>query len=136
MIVKRGILDRIFRECEDGYPYEVAGLMLASSGQVVEIHPVSNVHEDNRRIRYRIDPLEYYRAELAAAERGLEVVGVYHSHPDAAPIPSRYDLEYALPGWLYLIVSVSGGMVAGYACWKAVDHGSGKEFVEERVSVE
>ncbi|MCS7138345.1 MAG: M67 family metallopeptidase [Candidatus Caldarchaeum sp.] len=137
MIIERGVLERIFKSCETGYPYEVAGLMLSNSGgRVVEILPVSNVHEDDRRVRYRVDPMEYYRAEKKAEELGLQVVGVFHSHPDHPAQPSRYDLEHALPGWFYLIVSVYGGRVSGYACWLAVENSGGKRFVQEVVSAE
>jgi proteasome lid subunit RPN8/RPN11 len=35
------------------------------------------------------------------------VVGAYHSHPRSAPVPSRTDLDEALPGFFYLIASLS-----------------------------
>jgi len=138
IVFKKGVLNVIFKRCVDGYPYETAGLMLGSLDDrvVVDSMPTSNVHEDNRRVRYRIDPIEYYRVEKYAAARGLEVVGVYHSHPDVAPRPSQYDLEYALPGWSYLIVSVTEGRVLDYACWRALERNGVKEYLREILEAE
>ncbi|MEM4281723.1 MAG: M67 family metallopeptidase [Candidatus Caldarchaeum sp.] len=137
LVIKREVLDTILARCVEGYPYETAGLMLGYSGnrKVVDSLPTANIHEGDRRVRYRIDPMEYYRAEKTAEERGLQVVGVYHSHPDVAARPSAYDLEYALPGWSYLIVSVTKGKVLDYASWHVVDRKGFKEYLREDLAL-
>ena len=54
-----------------------------------------------------MDPEDHFKARRAARERGLEVVGFYHSHPASAPEPSPRDLaELSYPGYLYAVVSV------------------------------
>jgi proteasome lid subunit RPN8/RPN11 len=135
---KREALDKILNYLVEGYPFEAAGLMLSGQGarKVVDFIPVKNVHKGDIRVRYAVDPLEYYRAEKQAEEMGLEIIGVCHSHPDVAPRPSAYDLEYALPGWSYLIASVTKGRALGYACWRAVEKEGVKQFAEEEIDLE
>lgn len=136
LIVKRDAFESIIKACVDGYPFETAGLMLGSASKVYEIIPVRNVHEHDHRVRYRIDPMEYYAAEKTAEAKGLEVLGIYHSHPDHPPTPSAYDLEYALPPWYYLIISVTSGKALGYGCWKAVEKECLKTFEKAELFVE
>ncbi|MEM0440890.1 MAG: M67 family metallopeptidase [Candidatus Caldarchaeum sp.] len=138
LIVKREIFEEIVNRCVEGYPFETAGLMLGfgEEGKVVEIIPVRNVHEGDRRVRYKIDPIEYFNAETTAESKGLEVIGVYHSHPDHPPNPSAYDLEYALPPWYYLIVSVTKGKMVNHRCWKAVEKDGVKAFQESDILLE
>jgi proteasome lid subunit RPN8/RPN11 len=56
--------------------------------------------------RFFIEPEAHIAARRQARERGLAVVGFYHSHPHSPPVPSATDLaEASYPDHLYLIVS-------------------------------
>lgn len=136
LVIKRGALEEIIRRCVDSYPYETAGLMLGKDNIVFEALHLRNVHEDDHRVRYRLDPMEYYAAEKTAEAKGYEVLGVYHSHPDVPAVPSQYDLQYALPPWSYLIVSVTSGKHLGYNGWKAVERDGIKRFEKLDLLVE
>jgi proteasome lid subunit RPN8/RPN11 len=72
--------------------------------------------------------------ENAAEKHALDVIGVFHSHPDHPALPSDYDREQALPWWSYLIVSVqeTGADVA--RSWLLADDRT--RFIEERVHIE
>ena len=62
---------------------------------------------DDRARRFLIDPADHFAARRIARERGLEVVGFYHSHPASPAEPSPRDLaEFSYPDHLYLIVSL------------------------------
>jgi proteasome lid subunit RPN8/RPN11 len=58
------------------------------------------------------------RGERYARERGLDVIGNYHSHPDHPAIPSQFDLDHAWPTWSYIIVSVREGLGADLRSWE------------------
>lgn len=78
--------------------------------RVVErIVPIENAWDGPRGERYLIPGGVVREVEAEARGAGLEVVGFYHSHPDAAPVPSAFDLEVGWPWYTYLIVGVSGG---------------------------
>jgi proteasome lid subunit RPN8/RPN11 len=114
---------RIRAHAEAGYPDEVCGFLFgamdasARSFDVHGIRPAVNRRENRASRRYRIDPAEYRTAEREAEEKGLELVGIYHSHPDAPARPSEYDREHAWPNAAYLIVSVRAGRAGELTAW-------------------
>jgi proteasome lid subunit RPN8/RPN11 len=94
------------------YPHEACGLLLAPRGaplRLVAAAPVANLNTERARDRYTLDPVGFRQAAAAAAARGLEVAGVYHSHPDHPASPSETDRVNAWAGWTYLILRVAGG---------------------------
>jgi proteasome lid subunit RPN8/RPN11 len=116
--------DDIRRHAEAEYPHECCGLLVgrfAEDGRkvVAEVYPVSNAREEkDRHNRSLILPQEYMRGERYARERGLEVVGNYHSHPDHPAVPSQFDLDHAWPTWSYIIVSVREGTASDLRSWE------------------
>jgi len=114
---------QIARHGEATYPHEGCGLLLGQLDpdaiRVAEVLTVDNVREDSRHNRYVIAPEDVLRAEREADAKGLELVGFFHSHPDAAPVPSDYDLEHASwPGFAYVIVSVQQGRATTTRAWQ------------------
>ena len=74
---------------------------------VVETYPISNAREEEaKRNRFLIQPEELLEGEGYAREKGMDVIGFYHSHPDSPAVPSQYDLDHAWPTYSYIIVSV------------------------------
>jgi len=91
------------------YPDECCGVLVGLSGDtpvVCSVHRVRNCDEDRARDRFRLDPKEILRLERAVEPEGKSILGFYHSHPDHPALPSYTDLEYAWPGYLYLIAAV------------------------------
>ena len=103
----------IRRHGEQTYPDESCGVLLGTSSsaphEAREAIRCRNVHA-TPRTNYEIDLREVVGLQREARERGLEIVGFYHSHPDHAAQPSPTDLEQALwIGYSYLITSVEQG---------------------------
>lgn len=123
----------IAANARSGYPDEVCGLLLgrqqAGTVAVCALHAVPNVHPERTGDRFLIGPLDYLAAEQAAAAASLEVVGVWHSHPDHPPRPSATDREFAWPGWSYPIVAVDAGGATEMRSWRL----DGDVFSEEEV---
>jgi proteasome lid subunit RPN8/RPN11 len=114
-------LHRIREHGVHSYPEECCGVMLGrdadGSRTIDAVLPIENVQESNRRRRFLISPSQYVEAEKAATERGLELLGFYHSHPDHPAAPSAYDTEHALPWFTYVIVSVREGKADELTAW-------------------
>lgn len=84
----------------------------------VETVPLENAaSSDVRRNRFTFDARAFARAERALEERGLGVLGIYHSHPQAPAWPSPFDLENAWPSYAYLIVSVRDAVAVDARVW-------------------
>lgn len=89
----------------DGYPLEACGLLVGRGDQVERFVACSN-EAASARI-YTIPPKELLRAERAADDDNLEIIGVFHSHTHSEPYPSSTDVDQAPdPGWHYVIVSL------------------------------
>jgi proteasome lid subunit RPN8/RPN11 len=106
---------------EETYPHECCGFLVGRQEDgvkvVEEVWPAGNARDDSPQNRYLIPPEEMLRAEKGARQRGLEILGFYHSHPDVAARPSEYDRQFAWPWYSYLIVSVRAGQAAELNAW-------------------
>ena len=109
---------------ERDYPFECCGLLLGrfqKDGRkiVAETYAISNAREEEaKRNRFLIRPEELMRGEKYAKEKGLDVVGFYHSHPDERAVPSQYDLEHAWPTYSYIVISVEKGSAVDLQSWQ------------------
>ncbi len=122
-----GQLRAIEAHGEASYPNEGAGFMLGrlAGGDTLSIEavlPLENQREAGaQHNRYELAPRDFMRAEREAAERGLDLVGVFHSHPDHPARPSEFDRDHALPHFSYLITSVEGGRATVTRAWRLRD---------------
>lgn len=102
--IAREALLAIAGAAEHACPREACGLLVGVGGDVFEAVETANLAD--RPDRFLIDP----RAHIALMRRlrgsGLEIVGVFHSHPEGRAEPSAIDREAACyPGWLWLIAA-------------------------------
>ena len=105
--IRRELINRIIREAEEAYPDEVIGVLLGRCiGEEYEV--LEAVRLGKARGRFTLDDARWLRAALSGRERGLEYLGVYHSHPDGSARPSGADLHVMLqcPGEVWLIVAI------------------------------
>lgn len=128
-------VDAIRRHGEADYPREACGLIggTAEDGRkvAVTIVPLRNGRADTPNNRYLIDPDAFRRAQDELDRDGLEVIGVYHSHPDHPPAPSAYDREHAWPWFSYVIVEIRRGRAGDHQSWVLAD--DRKAFALEEV---
>jgi proteasome lid subunit RPN8/RPN11 len=111
------------------------GKMTGEVKKVEMILPLENTREDQaRHNRYLLDPQDYLRGEMEAAQLGLDVLGVFHSHPDHPNHPSEFDREWAMPWFSYLITSVQGGKAVESRSWLLAEDRSA--FSEEQIEIE
>ena len=136
--IPAGTMDQIRLSGERAYPEEGAGLLLGKfvrdRRQVVSLVLMENRREEGaRRNRYLLDAQDYLLAETEAEGLGLEVLGIFHSHPDHPNLPSEYDREWAWPVLSYLITSVWSGKAGESRSWRLVEDRAG--FAEEQLVV-
>jgi proteasome lid subunit RPN8/RPN11 len=121
------------------YPNECCGAMLGTDKdlagrEVRALFPLINRRDDSPRNRFSITPEDFRAAERAATERGLDLLGWYHSHPDHPARPSEFDREHAWPWYSYVIVSVDSGVPKDLTSWLLEDDRS--KFQQEVVVLE
>lgn len=98
---------------------------------VSTIMEVDNEAFDRRRT-FRISPRNYLKAENFAACNNLQMLGIYHSHPDSPAVPSEFDRVAAQPYFSYLILSVMNRKMTDMRSWNLGDNA---QFIEETLSV-
>src|SRR5438132_1234293 len=91
----------------DELPDEACGLLAGhpDAGDVVVAYRCRNDAASARL--YAVNPLDHLRADRDAESRGLEIIGVYHSHTHTDAYPSPTDVAQAPdPSWHYVLVSL------------------------------
>jgi proteasome lid subunit RPN8/RPN11 len=111
----------IRRHGEETFPHECCGALVGRDWGVEAVVRLPNTTEEGPRRRFLVRPSDYREAERRATERGGELLGFYHSHPDHPARPSQYDLDHAWPTFAYVIVSVLAGAAADMTVWYLKD---------------
>ena len=102
------------------YPEECCGFLLGRATEpreVVASRRAKNVSTENRARRYVIDPLELLHTDDEARTKGLDLIGIYHSHPNQPAAPSEFDRSHAASWYSYLILRIVDGEPADLTAW-------------------
>jgi proteasome lid subunit RPN8/RPN11 len=100
------VLEAVSAHAMRDAPRECCGVLIGSAETVTEIATARNIAE--RPTRFLINPQDHLDAIRHARQRGLQVLGFYHSHPHSSAVPSETDrAEANYPDHLYLIVGLA-----------------------------
>ena len=128
------LIERINKHIEAAYPSEGAGFLLGTDGDVNEVLPLDNAREEEaRHNRFLLTPEDYLKAEMKAMELGVDLIGVFHSHPDCPNVPSEYDREWAQPFFSYIISRVDKGKTVSHRSWRL--HEDRSKYDEEEIEI-
>ncbi len=120
MILPRPILDDMVAHAKREQPSECCGLLAGNNGVVAEGYRVENLSSGHpiiaelqvppdRRLRYVMDPKRQLQIFKHIRAAGMQLVGIYHSHPHSEAYPSSTDVRLAVyPDACYLIISLMG----------------------------
>lgn len=139
--IPQAALDGLRRHGEEIYPNECCGVLLGKmegeERRVSSAERCANTRRDSPQNSYNIDPKELIRIQREARERGEEVVGFYHSHPDHAARWSAADLAEAhWIGCSYVITAVEGGLAGRTCAFLLAGQGEeDKHFVDEEIEL-
>lgn len=139
LYLTKEVSEGIARHGEEGYPNEICGLLIGKDGPegrvIRALMPIQNEFEEGEQYhRFLITPEAMFRAERLARKERLDVLGIYHSHPNEEARPSLYDRDHAAwTAWSYIIISVREGKAAGLRAWKLREDRSA--FDEEDVAI-
>ena len=108
---------------KETYPMECCGLLLGKISNdekiVIQILKAKNEREQQQQHnRFLISPRTMFDSQKIARANKMDILGFYHSHPDAEACPSKFDLDHAWPFYAYVILSVKKGKTKTMTCWK------------------
>jgi proteasome lid subunit RPN8/RPN11 len=110
-------------QAEAAYPFEGCGLLLGPYTRDKLVQKVmvlkNSLREEGRgRFDFMFDPQEFAQAQILAERANLDVIGIYHTHPDHPPRPSKTDeSQPMLSGWINVIAAVYGGRFKEAKAW-------------------
>ena len=106
MRIRAGVVEAIAAHARRERPRECCGILLGTADELVEAVAADNVASEPLR-SYEVSPADHIaqirRCRDVAKADGLKVIGVYHSHPHSAAVPSPTDLDRAYEEYVYLI---------------------------------
>ena len=86
-------------------PIEACGILAGSNGKVEKLYQMTNA--DNSSTHFMMEPREQFTTVKDIRSAGLEMLAIYHSHPETPARPSAEDIRLALtPNVTYVIVSL------------------------------
>ena len=147
--LSKELSDKIGAHGAETYPHECCGALLGrdldaptthssdptsvASREVTALFPLVNRRDDSPRNRFSVTSEDVRDAEKAAREKGIDVVGWYHSHPDHPSKPSQFDQDHAWPWYSYIIVSVANGRPETMTSWRLSDDRT--QFTPENLEI-
>ena len=106
LTLSRAVLDEMLAHVAGLWPEEACGLVGGRNGRAVRLYPVENTRHSP--VAFEMDPLQQINAMLAMEAEGLELIAIYHSHPDGPARPSATDVANAYyPDAVQLIISLA-----------------------------
>jgi proteasome lid subunit RPN8/RPN11 len=134
LIIEPKVKEQMIADGLRTYPDECCGFIFGSeSGDkraITEVQVVHNAKEGDKKRRFEISAQDYFNAEQYAEERGLLLLGVYHSHPNHPAIPSEHDRKSAQPYFSYIILSIKNGSFDHFRSWALNES---EQFEEEKI---
>jgi|WetSurMetagenome_2_1015567.scaffolds.fasta_scaffold355185_1 proteasome lid subunit RPN8/RPN11 len=120
------------------YPKEGCGLLLGTDGPAGRVAliavPSPNAYDGEQKDRFLLEPKVQLSAEKLAREEGLDVIGIFHSHPDCDAYFSATDRENTWSFYSNLVVSIRAGAYADAACFRVDDERT--RAIPEEFSIE
>ena len=98
---------------EATFPNECCGAMIGKidgeSKVVTRALPMENAYTGTQEDRYELRPEDLLKADRDARAAGMDLIGIFHSHPDCDAYFSKTDLENSCPWYSFVVLSVKGG---------------------------
>jgi proteasome lid subunit RPN8/RPN11 len=105
--------DTMVAHAKSTYPNECCGAMLGSvdggTKVVTTAIPLANAFDGVQETRYELRQEDLLAADREARKQGLDLVGIFHSHPDCDAYFSKTDLENSCPWYSFVVLSIRKG---------------------------
>ena len=95
------------------YPNECCGVMLGATSNgtklVTAAMHLENAHQGSQAAHYELRAEDLLKADAEARKRKLDVIGIYHSHPDCDAYFYETDLKRSCPWYSFVVISIKQG---------------------------
>jgi proteasome lid subunit RPN8/RPN11 len=103
--IPNNIFEQMLQQAEIEVPIEVCGILAGKDGRAEKLYKMTNL--DQSGVHFTMEPKEQFKVVKDIRSADLEMLAIYHSHPESPARPSEEDINLALtPGVIYVIVSL------------------------------
>lgn len=118
--INRSVLNEIINHCREDLPYEACGLLSGQHGRNEMMWKIRSTEKSPTS--FAMDMNQVSAALSGMKKLSQTMTGMYHSHPSAAPLPSRDDIRnFHDPAAAYFIISFANRKTS-VKCFKIIDH--------------
>jgi proteasome lid subunit RPN8/RPN11 len=111
--VETGAWGVMVEHAQAAFPNECCGALIGSTdGETKSVSvaiPLENAFAGEQAARYELRPEDLLKADREARTRGLDLIGIYHSHPDCDAYFSETDLKNSCPWYSFVVLSIKSG---------------------------
>ena len=119
------------------YPNECCGAMIGSidgDRKTVQVAvALENAFTGAQGARYELRQEDLLKADAEARRQGMDLIGIFHSHPDSPNNPSDYDRDWAQPFFSYIITSIYAAKAVQSRSWLLSEDRT--HFDEEEIKI-
>lgn len=106
MFIEQNVCEAMILAARKAAPLEACGLLAGKDDTITRFYELTNA--DASEDHFSMIPEEQFQAVRDMRDAGLEMLGIWHSHPSSPPEMSAEDLRLAYtPDTIYVIVSLS-----------------------------
>ena len=103
--IPHSIFEQMLQQAKAETPIEACGILAGKDGQVERLYTMTNTDQSNTH--FMMAPEEQFKVVKDIRTAGLEMLAIYHSHPESPARASAEDIRLAVtPDVIYIIVSL------------------------------
>ena len=103
--IPNNIFEQMLKQAKDQAPIEACGILAGRDGQVEKLYKMTNADQSNTH--FMMAPEEQFKVVKDIRSAGLEMLAIYHSHPESPARPSAEDIRMAFTSnTIYVILSL------------------------------
>ena len=111
--IEPGAWQLMVAHAKEKFPNECCGVMIGSADGdakvITQAIAMENAYTGAQVDRYQIRPEDLLEADRGARKSGLDLIGIFHSHPDCDAYFSKTDLENSCPWYSFVVLSIKNG---------------------------
>ena len=124
LILSKSQIDEMIQHVEQHAPLEACGLLAGKKDRVEKVLLVRN--QAQSPVRFVMDPYEQLEAFEWIDSHGLDLLGIFHSHPAGPEIASPTDIAEAAYEVVHIIWSPANGAWKPRSFW--IENGQASEI--------
>ena len=128
--IARAVFHGMLDHAKEEWPTECCGLLAGRDGIATRIYPLEN--QDKSRTSYLAAPEQEAEALREIEDLGLDLLAVYHSHPDTESYPSSVDVEKRFFGEVLCLIISLRDRTCRVGAFRIAGRG---EIIEERIEI-